>query len=157
MTSPRKVNRLPLIGDPAPVFVLGAYPPGIVRLASYRDKQSVVLAFYPGDNLPGCTIQLQAFSRDLEKFHQAGAVVFAVSRDTRESHKEFARQYDIRVPLLNDIRGTVCQAYGVMERDQLRPERVTFVINRQGCVHHIVRYMPEVDTLLAIVQSLRLS
>src|SRR5690242_1780531 len=115
MTSPRTVNELPHLGEPAPQFVLGAYPPGIVRLAQFLGRNCVVLAFYPGDNLPGSTIELQALSRDVEKFHQANALMFGISRDSLDSHALFSRKYDITVPPLSDDTGAVCQAYGVME------------------------------------------
>lgn len=155
MTSPRKMNLGPRIGEPAPTFVLGAYPPSIVRLEHYLGKRSIVLAFYPGDSLPGSTIELQAFSRDLERFQRAGASVFGISRDSLESHKTFAKQYDITVPLLSDKSGAVCQAYGVMEADQHRPERKTFVIDKHGLVCHIVPYMPDTAALLEIVEAVR--
>jgi peroxiredoxin Q/BCP len=97
---------------------------------------------------------LQTFSRELEKFHQAEALVFGVSRDSLASHKEFANKYDITVPLLTDTSGTVCQAYGVMEADQHRPERMTFVIDKHGRVCHIEPYMPDTIKLLKIIQAL---
>lgn len=59
----------------------------------------------------------------------------------------------LRVPLLSDTRGIVCQAYGVMEADQQPPERMTFVIDRQGYVRHIVPYVPDIDALLRYIQS----
>jgi peroxiredoxin len=42
-------DELPPIGQPAPPFTLTASIGGIIGLEDYRDKQPVVLAFYPLD------------------------------------------------------------------------------------------------------------
>ncbi len=71
----------PSSGDPAPDFEL----PGVVdgHRSSYRLSElaghPVVLVFYPGDNTPVCTRQLNAYSTGVARFSELGAGSLAIS------------------------------------------------------------------------------
>ena len=52
-------------------------------LADYRG-QVVVLVFYPGDNTPVCTRQLNAYTDDIDAFADVGAQVLAISPQSVE-------------------------------------------------------------------------
>ncbi|OWY62446.1 peroxiredoxin, partial [cyanobacterium TDX16] len=107
------------VGEVAPTFTL----PGIdgttgdereYALESFRG-QPVVLVFYPGDNTPICTRQLNAYTDDVRDFADAGAQVLAISPQSVESHAGFARaQGGFAFPLLADEGKAVGQAYGVV-------------------------------------------
>ncbi|MEV7416467.1 redoxin domain-containing protein [Streptomyces sp. NPDC089919] len=51
----------------------------------------LVLAFYPGDDTPGCTAQLCSCSDGLDHLQSAGAGVWGPSPQGVDSHKQFAR------------------------------------------------------------------
>ena len=52
------------VGDKAPPFRLPATGGSTVSLADYAGEP-VVLVFYPGDDTPVCTKQLNSYNRDL--------------------------------------------------------------------------------------------
>jgi peroxiredoxin Q/BCP len=127
----------PREGDLAPDFTLSGVPPGPYHLAAQRGKV-VVLAFYPGDFTPVCLRQLQHYEAQREKLEQTGAVMWAISTDTLESHERMAKSYALSFPLLSDDHALVTQQYGV--RSLLgSARRSLFLIDPQG----IIRYRRE--------------
>ena len=66
------------VGDLAPDFNLPATGGTSVSLSSFRG-QSVVLVFYPGDDTPVCTKQLNSYNNELSAFEGVGAQVLAIS------------------------------------------------------------------------------
>lgn len=63
-----------------------------------------------------------------------------MSLDGTETHAEFARTYELPYPLVSDRSGGIAAAYGVSRlRGWLPTKRVTFVIDREGIVRHVVR------------------
>jgi peroxiredoxin Q/BCP len=127
----------PKEGEPAPDFTLSGVPPGAYHLAAQRGKV-VVLAFYPGDFTPVCLRQLQHYEEQRAKLVQTGAVLWAISTDTLETHERMAKSYALSFPLLADERAEVTQLYGV--RSLLgTARRSVIVIDPQG----IIRYRRE--------------
>jgi peroxiredoxin Q/BCP len=121
-------------GDLAPDFTLDGVPPGPYHLAAQRGKV-VVLAFYPGDFTPVCLRQLQHYEDQREKLVQTGAVLWAISTDTLESHERMAKSYALSFPLLADEGAKVTQLYGVKTL-MGSARRSLFIIDREG----IIRY-----------------
>lgn len=145
------------VGDEAPDFVLPGADAKVVKLSSFRGKNTVVLYFYPKDGTPGCTKEAQDFRDDYEKFKKTGAVVLGVSVDDIASHKLFATKQNLNFPILADIGGTVARQYGVM--GWIMAKRVTYVIDRSGKIQfvdaNVDNHLPEQSkSLLKIVQSL---
>src|SRR5690349_14163934 len=68
----------PEVGKPAPDFTLKDQSGKSHHLADYKGK-TVVLAFYPKDDTPGCTAQMCALRDALPQFKDKGIVVFGVS------------------------------------------------------------------------------
>ena len=58
--------------------------------------------------------------------------VYGVSVDTVDSHQQFASKFNFNFTLLADTEEKICAAYGVNVKDKQYPERVTFVVNREG-------------------------
>ena len=109
-----------------------------IRLSDYRGKQNVVLYFYPKDDTPGCTIQANQFTALASDFAKADTVVLGVSKDSCESHQAFIDKFGLKVDLLSDTSGELCDAYGVWQEKEKNGEkkmgivRSTFVIDKQG-------------------------
>ncbi len=107
----------PGIGDRAPDFTVPGIDGGERRDYSLADfaGQPVVIAFYPGDNTPVCTKQLNSYSHDIEDFTDLGAQVLAISPQSIDSHLGFAaKQGGFDFPLLADVDKSVGKAYGVL-------------------------------------------
>jgi len=105
------------VGDLAPDFSLPGTHDGehrTYRLAEHRGHR-VVLVFYPGDNTPVCTRQLNTYSDDVARFAELDAVVLAISPQDLDSHDGFASaQGGFAFPLLADLDKRVAEAYGVL-------------------------------------------
>ena len=153
---------MPAIGRPAPSFTLPRDGGTNVSLADYAG-QIVVLYFYPKDDTPGCTTEAIDFSAEAEAFAKAGAVVLGVSRDTVKKHEKFRDKHGLKVALLADEDGAVCEAYGVWVeksmygRTYMGIERTTFLIGRDGKIAHVwdkVKVKDHAAEVLAAVSGL---
>ena len=78
---------VPTVGSLAPEFSLTSQEDMAVKLTDYRGKW-VVLYFYPKDFTSGCTIEAHNFQRDQPQYQQRDVVVFGVSVDSADSHKQ---------------------------------------------------------------------
>ena len=107
-------------------------------LSEYRG-QPVVLVFYPGDNTPVCTRQLNAYTEDIESFEAAGAQVLALSPQSVQSHDEFScKQGGFGFPLLADTDKAVGEAYGILGPLGFY-RRSAFVVDREGIIRYAHR------------------
>lgn len=118
-----------------------------------KDHDKLVLYFYPKDFTPGCTLQIQDFSKLYEKFKAKGYEIYGVSPDTPESHKKFCAAHHAPYPLLSDPDAVVAKLYGAWGNKGVFGEgllRSTFVIEngvlRQ--VHYRVNALAHADKLL---------
>ena len=126
------------ISQPAPDFSVLNESDTPVNLRDFRDKQNVVLYFYPKDDTPGCTIEANQFTALADEFARTDTVVIGVSKDSCESHRQFIGKYGLRVMLLSDNDGRLARDYGVWqekEKDgvkQMGIVRSTFIIDKTG-------------------------
>ena len=126
---------VPKVGEPAPDFELQSTGDLTIKLSEFRGKKNVVLAFYPFDWSPVCSLQLPGLQEELSEFRSLNAEVLGLSVDSRHSHRAFAEHLGLDFPLLSDFEKKATQAYGVL-REGGSAERALFVIDKQG----IVRY-----------------
>lgn len=126
------------VGDRAPDFDLPGTGRRRYTLSEYRG-QPVVLVFYPGDNTPVCTRQLNAYTSDIDAFEGVGAQVLAISPQSVESHDQFScKQGGFAFPLLADEEKAVADAYGVLGPLGFY-RRSAFVIDGDGIVRYAHR------------------
>ncbi|MFB6152581.1 MAG: redoxin domain-containing protein [Haloarculaceae archaeon] len=129
-------------GEAAPTVTLPGYVDGErtrVDLGEYVGEGIVVLAFYPADFNPGCSMQ-SADLGDLDLFTmQKDVSVFGISPDSTYSHEAFAERYGLNVPLLSDVDRAAAEAYGVtLETDagERLCQRAVFVVDHRGVVQY---------------------
>jgi peroxiredoxin Q/BCP len=124
--------------QPAPQFSAKNQFNETVNLSDYSGKKNVVLYFYPKDDTPGCTIEANQFTQLAEEFAKADTVVLGVSKDSCGSHTDFINKFGLKVDLLADVSGELCEKYGVwQEREKngvksMAILRSTFIIDKQG-------------------------
>ena len=125
------------IGDPAPDFTLSGNGGATHSLAEFRG-QPVVLVFYPGDDTPVCTKQLNSYNNDLAEFEQVDAQILAISAQDIASHDRFAGKHGLRFPLLADPDKAVAGAYGTLGPLGF-PRRSVFVVDADGIIRYAHR------------------
>ena len=119
------------VGDLAPDFSLPGTG-GTFTLSQFRGRP-VVLVFYPGDDTPICTKQLNSYNDDLSDFTHVGAQVLAISAQDMSSHESFAKKHGFGFPLRADVDKSVAQAYGTVGPLGF-PRRSVFVVDASGVV-----------------------
>lgn len=130
--------------QPAPLFSSKNQHNDTVNLADFKGKKNVVLYFYPKDDTPGCTIEANDFTRLASEFAKLDTVVIGVSKDSCSSHTDFIKKYDLKVDLLADTEGELCESYGVWrEREKngvksMAVLRSTFIIDKQGNLADVI-------------------
>ncbi|MGI8794530.1 MAG: peroxiredoxin [Acidimicrobiales bacterium] len=143
-------------GAPAPDFTLAGTGDRDYTLSEYRGNP-VVLVFYPGDNTPVCTMQLNSYTSDIDRFNEVGAQVLGISPQDVESHDRFSDVHGFQFPLLADTEKQVARAYGVLGPVGFY-RRSVFVIDAAGVVRYAHRatagltFRP-VDELIAAVEA----
>ena len=122
-------------GKQARDFSLNTTPDQRVSLREFRGR-NVVLAFYPADWSPVCSDQLPIYSELMPEFHELNAEVLGISVDGVWSHLAFAKQRNLRFPLLSDFepKGEVARMYDVYRKGEGVSERALFVIDREGMI-----------------------
>jgi peroxiredoxin len=124
--------------QPAPAFTAPNQANENISLAEFTGSKNVVLYFYPKDDTPGCTIEANQFTALIDQFGAQDTVIIGVSKDSCESHQQFMDKFGLRVELLADTDGTICEAYGVWqekEKNGVRKTgivRSTFIIDKSG-------------------------
>ena len=147
-------------GEQAPGFALSGIAKGDrndVSLSAYSGR-NVVLAFYPGDNTPGCTKQLCSYRDDWSELEQLGAVLLGISPQSVDSHENFATKHNFPFPLLADTDKQVIEGYGV-GAPIIGVRRSVFVVDGGGVVRYTDRkligatFVP-VDKLVPVLSTL---
>ena len=125
------------VGDMAPDFSLPATGEVELSLSSYRGRP-VVIVFYPGDDSPVCTKQLNSYNDGLNEFENLDAQVLAISSQDLVSHKAFSEKYGLNFPLLADTDKSVAKLYGVLGPLGF-PRRSVFIVDESGVIRYAHR------------------
>ena len=150
----------PEIGTPAPDFTLPGIENGVRRdytLSEYRGRKGV-LAFYPGDNTPGCTRQMCSYRDEFAVFEGVQAVLLGISPQDVDSHEQWAQKRNLQFPLLADTNRMVARQYGVAA-PVIGIRRSVFVIDAEGIVRYkdmklIGATFEKADKLAGILSSI---
>ena len=158
-----------LVGKPAPEFkAQAAMTDGSfqeISLSDYKDKNYVLLFFYPLDFTFVCPTEIIAFSNKVEEFQRRGVQVLSCSVDSHFTHlawKNVPRTEgglgDIGYPMLADLNKKIAADYGVL-LDAGIALRGLFLIDKSGTVQHsVINNLPlgrNVDEALRMVDALQ--
>ena len=119
----------------APDFELQSTPSQSVRLSELRGRP-VVLVFYPEDWSPVCSDQLALYQELLPEFRKHDAELIGISVDSVWSHLAFAKDRNLRFPLLSDFepKGEIARLYRAYRAEDGTSERALYVIDADGVV-----------------------
>lgn len=128
------------------------------------DAAYTVLFFYPKDNTPGCSNEVQDFNGLLDQFKSLNCAVIGASRDSKNSHIKFVEKFDLHFPLLSDPEETLCKAFDVIKEKNMFGkigfgiERSTFILNQAGEIvqeWRKVKVPGHAEEVLAAVKGLK--
>ena len=125
------------VGETAPDFTLPGTGGRDYSLSEFRGHP-VVLVFYPGDDTPVCTKQLNTYNDDLEQFSEMNAQVLGISAQDVSSHESFAGKHGFEFPLLADTDKMVASLYGTLGPIGF-PRRSVFIVDGDGVVRYAHR------------------
>ena len=148
------------VGDKLPDFSLPMHPQGEFKLAQVLGSQYLVLYFYPMDDTPGCTREACMFRDTQKEFEQQGALILGVSKNSLQSHEKFAAKYHLPFPLLTDAGSALRKRLGNPAGDGELISRITYIVDKQGVVRHIInadgkaKVPDHISEALRVVQEL---
>ncbi len=134
----------PKIGNLAPAFSLLNQDGEKVSLKDFRDKQNVILYFYPKAMTPGCTVQACGLRDAQKELAKLDTVALGVSPDSVARLKKFAERDQLNFTLLSDEDHALADQYGVwdlkkfMGREYMGILRTTFIIGKDGKLKHVI-------------------
>jgi len=123
---------------PAPEFNTVNQNNNEIKLTDFNNLKNIVLYFYPKDDTPGCTIEANQFTDLIDEFTRTNTVVLGVSKDDSSSHQDFINKFNLKIDLLADTDGSLCDAYGVWQEKEkngvkkMGIVRSTFIIDKSG-------------------------
>jgi peroxiredoxin len=147
-------------GTKAPDFNLKDTPDQKVALSEFLG-QPVILAFYPADFSPVCGNEMTLFNEVLPEFQKYNAQFLGISVDNIWSHLAFAKDRNLRFPLLSDFhpKGAVSKLYNAYREQDGESERALYVIDKKGFIFwgyiSPVGISPGADGILNALEKLK--
>ncbi len=127
------------VGDRAPDFTLPGTGGREYSLSDFAGKP-LVLVFYPGDDTPVCTKQLNAYNDGLDQFDDLDAQIVGISAQSVESKEAFSGKHGFEFPLLADTDKEVAGAYGTLGPIGF-PRRSIFIVDADGTIRYVHKAM----------------
>jgi peroxiredoxin Q/BCP len=125
------------VGDDAPDFSMVGSDGKTYKLADFKGKQAVVVAWYPRAFTGGCTKECKAFKEQGSSIREYEVAYFTASNDPAEKNKAFAESLAVDYPILSDPDSSVAKAYGVLNDKGTAALRWTYYIGADGKILHI--------------------
>lgn len=124
------------VGDAAPEFELKGSDGKSYKLADFKGKKAVVIAWFPKAFTGGCTKECKSFRETSEALKGTGAAYFTASVDDVKTNGDFAKSLDLDYPILCDPDKVTAAAFGVSDGNSVA-KRWTFYINKEGKIVEI--------------------
>jgi thioredoxin-dependent peroxiredoxin len=136
------------VGDQAPDFTLQASDGKTYKLADFKGKQAVVLAWFPKALTSGCTLECKSLAEHGDLIRAYDVTYFMASVDPLDKNIEFAKAKSVTLgqganarvvekkeadfPILSDPSKETAKAYGVINDQYGFANRWTFYIGKDG-------------------------
>jgi len=147
---------VPNIALPAPAFELPATGDQILSLAGFKGR-NLVLYFYPKDDTPGCTAQLQDMQDHYAQFQELGAEVYGINPAEAPSHEAFAKKYGFEFPILTDRGGVVARQFRAAVQMPFKTLilRTVYLVNPERKIRMANRGAPPAEAIVRSIQALQ--
>ncbi len=146
------VNKMPLIGEPAPAFTAVTTQGQINFPEDYAGKW-VILFSHPADFTPVCTTEFMTFAIMVDEFKALNTELVGLSVDSLYAHIVWLRKIqelewngmknvEVKFPLIEDIKMDVAKKFGMIQPGQSSTQavRAVFVIDPEGKIRTILYY-----------------
>ena len=154
------VNKMPLIGDPAPSFKAVTTQGEISFPEDYTGKW-VILFSHPADFTPVCTTEFMTFATMADEFRALNTELIGLSVDSLYAHIAWLRKIqelewngmknvDVQFPLIEDIKMDVANKYGMIQPGQSNTQAVrasSLLTLKQSFAPFCTIHSPWVETL----------
>ena len=124
------------VGDMAPDFTLQASNGKTYKVSDFRNKQPIVLAWFPKAYTRGCTLECKSLAEHGDMIKRYDVAYFMISVDPLDKNTGFAEQQHADFPLLSDPTKKTADAYGVLGMLGMA-NRWTFYIGKDGTIQAI--------------------
>jgi peroxiredoxin Q/BCP len=144
------------VGDVAPDFTLRASDGNTYKASDFKDKQAIVLAWFPRAYTSGCTLECKSLAEHGDLITQYDVAYFMISVDSLDKNKGFAEQQHATFPVLSDPMKKTADAYGVLGMLGMA-HRWTFYISKDGTIRAIdknVKPATSAEDMAATLHSL---
>lgn len=164
--------RLPMIGDPAPVFTATTTMGKLNFPADYFQKWKIIFS-HPGDFTPVCSTELLELSALQGDFEKLNTKIVVISTDGLNSHLEWVRSlesvkyngagpFKVNFPLIADPTLEISIKYGMVNPNALSTKDVrgVYIIDPQDRIQAMFFYpsitgrnIDEVKRILIALQT----
>lgn len=165
------IDRMPMIGDPAPKFRAMTTMGKVNFPEDYRGSW-VILFSHPADFTPVCTTEFIGFSKMADEFAALNTKLLGLSIDSLHSHLAWARSIEnidldgngpvkVKFPIIADISMDVARKYGMLQTvAKTQTIRAVFIIDLEGVIRTILYYpmstgrnLPEIKRIILALQK----
>lgn len=165
------IDRMPMIGDPAPKFRAMTTMGKVNFPEDYRGSW-VILFSHPADFTPVCTTEFIGFSKMADEFAALNTKLLGLSIDSLHSHLAWARSIEnidldgngpvkVKFPIIADISMDVAKKYGMLQTvAKTQTIRAVFIIDLEGVIRTILYYpmstgrnLPEIKRIILALQK----
>jgi peroxiredoxin Q/BCP len=104
---------------------------GKIRLSNIlKEKDFVVVYFYPKAFTSGCTQELKRFVELYEEFKKYNTEIIGISNDKLDTQKKFAEKYGAKFPLVADPELKIIKLFNAKSARGKGASRITFIIDK---------------------------
>ncbi len=141
-------------GEVVPEWALQSYDSSWRR---HKNKKWTVMIFYPGDDTPGCTKQLQDMQNHYARFQELKAEVYAINPAEAASHQAFAEKFGFEFPILTDRGGVVARQFRAAVQMPFKTVilRTVYLVNPERKIRLANRGAPPAEALVRSIEALQ--
>ena len=128
------------IDSKAPQFTLQNTKGNEISLSDFKNKQNVVLLFFPLAFSSTCTKELCATRDNMKLYNSMDAEVIGISIDSFFTLNAFKRAENLNFTLLSDFNKKVSAEYDALYEEYFGmkgvSKRASYVIDKEGTIRH---------------------
>lgn len=123
----------------------------------HNNRKWTVMVFYPGDDTPGCTAQLQDLQENYARLRAVGAQVYGVNPAEGVSHKAFAERFGFEFPILTDRGGVVARQFKAALQLPFKTLilRTVYLVNPERKIRLANRGAPPAAAIVRSIEALQ--